>query len=115
MPPKQAKLDPETKAQRRREASARYRAKYGSYIYWIRLTHFAQESSSSRLCTGTYGPVSTPEKRSKSTLTQNEYLRLRSQVVDNDTKEARHAQKLQVAAAYRERCVFLMTIPMPKA
>jgi hypothetical protein len=38
MSPKNAKLDPETKAQRRREASARYRAKYGSYIHLIQLT-----------------------------------------------------------------------------
>ncbi|KAJ7707813.1 hypothetical protein B0H14DRAFT_2646822 [Mycena olivaceomarginata] len=69
MPPKQAKLDPETKAQRRREASACYRAK----------NPHLRDSARERMA------------------------RLRSQVVDNDTKEARHAQKLQMAAAYRER------------
>ncbi|KAJ7855629.1 hypothetical protein B0H14DRAFT_2579284 [Mycena olivaceomarginata] len=69
MSPKNAKLDPETKAQRRREASARYRAK----------NPHLRDSARERMA------------------------RLRSQAVDDETKEARHAQKLQVAAAYGER------------
>ncbi|KAJ7695827.1 hypothetical protein B0H14DRAFT_3529965 [Mycena olivaceomarginata] len=64
MPPKRAKLDPDTKAQRHKEASAHYRAK-------------------------------NPHLRDSA--------RERMAVVDDKTKEVRHAQKLQVAAAYRER------------
>ncbi|KAJ7830574.1 hypothetical protein B0H14DRAFT_2593239 [Mycena olivaceomarginata] len=69
MPPKHTKLDPDTKAQRHKEASARYRAK----------NPHLRDSARERMA------------------------RLRSQVVDDKTKEIRRAQKLQVAAAYHER------------
>ncbi|KAJ7321636.1 hypothetical protein DFH08DRAFT_970001 [Mycena albidolilacea] len=69
MPPKRTKLDPDTKAQRCKEASAHYRAK-------------------------------NPHLRNSA---RQRIAQLHSQVVDDKTKEVRHAQKLQVAAAYRER------------
>ncbi|KAJ7849677.1 hypothetical protein B0H14DRAFT_2582388 [Mycena olivaceomarginata] len=74
MSSKNTKLDPETKAQRRREASARYRAN----SLYAEILIFA-------------------------TLHGKRMARLCSQAVDDETKEARHAQKLQVAAIYRER------------